>query len=57
MATVLKNQKRPQKKCRCGRNDIYTGDNAKHNPKIDGVDVCEDCFVEDFVNKYHNKTD
>lgn len=52
---MIKNQKKHQKMCRCGKNTIYTGSYAKHNPKIDGIDVCEDCFVESLVNNYHNK--
>lgn len=51
----MKNQKKNQKPCRCGRNTIFTGSFAEHNPKIDGVMVCEDCYVEHLIHAYHNK--
>lgn len=53
---MLKNQEHKQKACRCKRGTIYTADYAKHNPKIDGEAVCEECYVEHLINKYHNKT-
>lgn len=51
----LKKQSKPQRPCRCGRNTIYTGSYAQHNPKIDDVMVCEDCYVEYMIHRYHNK--
>lgn len=51
---MLKNQKRKQKMCRCGRNTVYTGTGTS-NPKIDGVDVCEECMLEYLINRYHNR--
>jgi hypothetical protein len=52
---MLKNQSHKQKACACGRGTIYTGDNAKYNQKIDGESVCEHCYVDFLINKFHNK--
>ena len=54
---MLKNQNISQKPCpRCGVNTIYTGERCKGiNPKIDGVEVCEDCVVKEIRRKYVTK--
>jgi hypothetical protein len=51
---ALKNQDRPTKMCECGRNQVYT-DNRPGVPRLDGKLVCEDCFVEDLINKSLNR--
>ena len=61
---MLKNQSHKQKSCVCGRGTIYTGDNAKYNQKVNGVEVCEECYMDNLmstlvnqyrINQYHNK--
>ena len=53
---MLKKQEAGTKKCpSCETGTVYTGEMAKHSPAIDGVRVCEDCYVHHLVNRYHNK--
>lgn len=50
--SMLNNQRKKQRACHCGRNTIYTGDNAKYNKKIDGVEVCNDCYVDSIKKRF-----
>lgn len=39
-------QKQKTKTCTCGRGKIYTGENSKFNPVVDGRQVCQECKVD-----------
>ena len=42
--------------CSCGRGDIFTGDKAKFNGKIDGESRCPQCIVEHTYEQFINQT-
>lgn len=51
MASFLKDQRHKQRACDCGRSTIYTSaDMRKYNKTLDGVEVCEVCYVDHVVN-------
>ena len=42
----MKKQKHTKICPRCRANEIFISEWAKHNPKIHGQEVCEDCYVK-----------
>lgn len=53
MASFLKDQRHKQKLCSCGRSTIYTSsDMRQHNQTVDGVEVCEICYVDNMIKNY-----
>jgi len=43
---LMYGQKQKTKTCTCGRGKIYTGENSKFNPVVDGRQVCQECKVD-----------
>jgi hypothetical protein len=50
----MKNQDRATKPCECGRGQAYT-DNRPGVPKLNGKNVCEDCYVDHLKNQALNR--
>ena len=54
---MLKNQSRPTKPCRCGREDVYT-DGRPGVPRLPtGELVGEQCYVDYLINRSIEKRD
>jgi hypothetical protein len=51
---MLKNQDRATKPCACRRGYTYT-DGRPGVPMLNGKFVCEQCFVDDLINKKINR--
>lgn len=45
-----------EKRCRCGRGTILTGERAKYNAKdAKGRMICSECFIEDLISPYNDR--
>ena len=56
---MLKNQNISTKQCpTCPTGKIYTGERGKRlNPRVDGIQVCEECVLKSIYSKYFKDRD